>query len=95
LKYAADDDILMSIGTNVPIWGDIMDVRTEHLGDKLRQRRKSLGLTQDALADLADCSQRFVRALEAGKPGVRLDKFLDVADVLGFAIRLEPRTGKA
>lgn len=70
-----------------------MDTRMQGLVDLMRQRRRSLALTQEAVADLAGCSPRFVRALEAGKPGVRLDKFLDVAGVLGLRVLLEQRTG--
>lgn len=50
----------------------------------VRDRRKKLGLTQQDLADLAGASDRFVRDFENGKPGVRLDKVLDVLDVLGL-----------
>ena len=70
----------------------MVDERVERLGQELRDRRKSLRLTQDQVADLAGCSQRFVRALEAGKPGVRLDKLLDVASVLGLVIELATRS---
>jgi y4mF family transcriptional regulator len=52
----------------------------------IRDRRKALRLTQDHLADLAGCSPRFVRALEGGKQSVRLDKLLDVLDVLGLEL---------
>lgn len=72
----------------------MVDERVERLGQELRDRRKSLGLTQDAVADLAGCSQRFVRALEAGKPGVRLDKLLDVASVLGLVIEMSTRSDR-
>lgn len=72
-----------------------MDNDTVRLARLIRDRRRALGLTQDALADLAGCSQRFVRALESGKPGVRLDKFLDVTRVLGLAIELVPRKSAA
>ena len=54
--------------------------------DTIRTRRKSLGLTQDDLADLAECSPRFIRSLEAGKPSVRFDKLLDVLDALGLEL---------
>jgi hypothetical protein len=37
------------------------------------------------------CSARLVRALEGGKEGVRLDKLLDVVEVLGLELVLEPR----
>jgi y4mF family transcriptional regulator len=64
--------------------------RSHALGHQLRERRRSLRLTQDELADLAGCSPRFVRALETGKPSVRLDKVLDVLDVLGLDLLLAP-----
>lgn len=50
----------------------------------VRGRRKQLGLTQQDLADLAGASDRFVRDFENGKPSVRLDKVLDVLNVLGL-----------
>lgn len=68
-----------------------MENESERLAALIRERRRALGLTQDALADLAGCSQRFIRALESGKPGVRLDKFLDVTRVLGLVIELVSR----
>ncbi|MEX0651100.1 MAG: type II toxin-antitoxin system Y4mF family antitoxin [Actinomycetota bacterium] len=71
-----------------------MDVRVERLAEQIKDRRKALKLTQDELADLAGCSQRFVRALEAGKPGVRFDKFLDVIGVLGLEIELGHRSDR-
>ncbi len=61
------------------------------LGQQVRDRRKSLRLTQDSLADLAGCSPRFVRALEAGKATVRLDKVLAVLDALGLELSAQPR----
>ncbi len=67
------------------------DDRSKRLAQRVRERRKSLRLTQDELADLAGCSARFVRALEGGKAGVRLDKFLDVLNALGLELALEPR----
>jgi HTH-type transcriptional regulator / antitoxin HipB len=69
----------------------VAENESNDLGRRVRDRRKSLRLTQDELADLAGCSSRFVRALEGGKPGVRLDKFLDVLNVLGLRLQLEPR----
>lgn len=68
-----------------------MTDRLTDLARQVRDRRKSLRLTQDDLADLAQCSPRFVRALEAGKPSVRIDKVLDVFDVLGLELLVTPR----
>jgi predicted transcriptional regulator len=36
-------------------------------GPALRERRESLGLTQQALGDQAGCSRAYVCAIEAGK----------------------------
>lgn len=63
----------------------------EGLAGTVRRRREGLGLRQVELAELAGCSTRFVHTLEAGKPTVRLDKLLDVLNVLG--LRLEVAVG--
>jgi y4mF family transcriptional regulator len=71
-------------------------------GSAIRRRRDELGLKQVELADLARCSTRFVHTVEAGKATVRLDKLLDLLEVLGLGLRLgawprlsvdEPATG--
>jgi HTH-type transcriptional regulator/antitoxin HipB len=61
------------------------------LAQDVQARRKDLGLTQQELADLAGCSPRFVRALEAGKASVQLDKLLAVLDVLGLELETRRR----
>lgn len=58
---------------------------------QVRARRKALDLTQQDLAELARCSARFLRALETGKRTVRLDKLLDVLDVLGLELTAQLR----
>ena len=69
-----------------------MSERLGHIGEQIRDRRKALHLTQNDLADLAGCSPRFLRALEGGKPTVRLDKLLDVLDALGLELSAARRT---
>ena len=54
----------------------------------VRDRRRELGLTQAEVSDLADCSTRFLRALEGGKLSVRLDKVLPVLEALGLSLSL-------
>lgn len=63
----------------------------ERLARRVRDRRKRLGLTQQELADLADTSVRFIGALEAGKPTLRLDKLVSVLDALGLELSAEVR----
>ena len=52
----------------------------------MRARRVRLGLRQEELAELAGCSTRFVHTVEAGKESVRLDKLLDLFQVLGLGL---------
>jgi len=61
------------------------------LADDVRRRRRELGLTQPQLADLAGVSERFVRALEAGKQSVQLDRVQAVLEALGLELRAELR----
>lgn len=58
---------------------------------QLRARRATLGLTQAELADLAGVAERSVRAVEAGKPTVRLDTLSAVAGALGLELRAHLR----
>jgi HTH-type transcriptional regulator / antitoxin HipB len=59
----------------------------------LRARRRSLGLTQEDVADLAGVSARFVHTVEAGKSSLRLDALLRVLEVLGLGLALVPAPG--
>lgn len=43
------------------------DKQKEALGDALRHARDSVGLTQEELAELLDCSSRWVQKLEGRK----------------------------
>lgn len=54
----------------------------------LRARRRSLGLTQAELADLAGVGLAFLCELEQGKATLRLDKLVDVAQVLELELQL-------
>lgn len=56
------------------------------LAAAVRARRKALGVTQIELARLAGCGPVFVYALESGKKTLRLDKLIDVLEVLGLEI---------
>jgi len=58
----------------------------------VRARRLKLGLRQQELAELAGCSTRFIHTVEAGKATLRLNKLIDVLDVLGLELTV---TGRA
>lgn len=61
------------------------------IGAQVRQRRRSLGLTQDDVADLAGASPRFIGALEAGKTTFRVDKLAAVLEALGLELSVSVR----
>lgn len=56
------------------------------LGEEVRTRRRELGLLQAEVAELADVSERFVRAVEHDKETVQLDKLRSLLDALGLEL---------
>ena len=70
-----------------------MNGKLSGLADAVRERRLALGLRQTDLAELAGCSPRFVHTVEQGKSTVRLDKLLDVLEVLGLGLDVVPGHG--
>lgn len=56
---------------------------TDQLIQFIRNRRKSLKMTQQDLADRAGVGLRFVRELEQGKKTIRLDKVNQVLALFG------------
>ena len=68
-----------------------MNESTALIAHEIRDRRKSLRLTQADVAALAGCSPRFVRAVESGKTTVRLDKLVDLLEVVGLELTTKVR----
>ncbi|NTV07253.1 MAG: helix-turn-helix transcriptional regulator [Chlorobium limicola] len=52
----------------------------------VRNRRKSLGMTQPELAEKAGTGLRFVRDLEQGKKTLRMDKVNQVLGLFGYEL---------
>lgn len=63
----------------------------ERLGEALRKRRKTLGLSQDDVAAVVGVNRRVVGELERGKATVQLDIVLRVAGALGLDVDLRER----
>lgn len=61
----------------------------KRLGQVLKKRRKSLGLTQKSLAEYAGCGVVYIYLLESGKPTIRMDKLLEVLKILGLGINIK------
>lgn len=64
------------------------------LGATIRTARKQAGLEQKDAAGLAGVGLRFLSDLERGKPTVRMDKVLQVLDVLGLELTVRPRRSR-
>lgn len=64
------------------------------IAEVMKARRKSLGLTQDETAKLADISRRTLSEFEnvSGNRGVSLRNLLAIADVLGMNVSATNRT---
>ncbi len=56
----------------------------------LKEKRKSVQLTQTELAEKAGVGLRFVRELEQGKQSLRLDKVNQVLQLFGYEIGAVP-----
>ncbi|HRP32872.1 MAG TPA: helix-turn-helix transcriptional regulator, partial [Agriterribacter sp.] len=65
-----------------------------NLADFVKDKRKSVKLTQPELAEKAGVGLRFIRELEQGKETLRLDKVNQVLQLFGYevgAVKLEIR----
>lgn len=54
----------------------------KEIGQRIMERRKKLGLTQEALAEKADVTAQFVSYAEAGKRAMRPENLLKMAAAL-------------
>jgi len=65
------------------------------LGSFVKEKRKSVNLTQPELAEKAGVGLRFVRELEQGKQRLQLDKVNQVLQLFGYeigAVLMKPAT---
>jgi y4mF family transcriptional regulator len=63
----------------------------DELSQFIRQRRKSIGLSQVELAGASGLGVRFIGDLERGKPTCEIGKTLQALAMLGIEVRLNPR----
>ncbi len=57
----------------------------QDIGRRIMERRKKLGLTQEALAEKGDVTAQFVSYAEAGKRAMRPENLLKIAAALGVS----------
>lgn len=58
------------------------DLWLQEMGQRIMERRKKLGLTQEALAEKADLTTQFVSYAESGKRAMRPENLLKIAHAL-------------
>ncbi|MCD7751198.1 MAG: helix-turn-helix domain-containing protein [Lachnospiraceae bacterium] len=60
-------------------------------GRAVRERRKELHYTQAYLSACTGLSISFISDLERGKPGIQLEKAIQVVNILGMDLLMEKR----
>jgi len=61
------------------------------LANFVKEKRKSVRLTQPELAEKAGVVVRFIRDLEQGKESLRLDKVNQVLQLFGYEVGAVPK----
>jgi len=64
----------------------IMDSRIKAVGQKVAQLRKSLGMTQDELAQKSGLSRVFIGQFERGEVNPSLENIFKIIDATGWAL---------
>jgi HTH-type transcriptional regulator / antitoxin HipB len=64
------------------------------LGAIVRSQRQRLALRQLDVAGLGNTGNRFIVELENGKPTLQLQKVLDVMDLLGLELIVQPKASR-
>ena len=62
-----------------------------NIADFIKEKRKSVKLTQPELAEKAGVGLRFIRELEQGKQSLRLDKVNQVLQLFGYEVGPVPK----
>ena len=57
----------------------------QQIGKRIIERRKKLGLTQEALAEKGDVTTQFVSYAESGKRAMRPENLLKISSALGVS----------
>ena len=65
-----------------------MRLTTKEIGELIKAARKSMGVTQRALAMTSGTGLRFIIELERGKPTCQFGKVLTVINTLGISMDL-------
>ena len=61
------------------------DAFLQEVGQRILERRKALGLTQEALAEKGDMTTQFVSYAESGKRAMRPENLMKISSALGVS----------
>lgn len=61
------------------------EIIMQEIGKRILDRRKQLGLTQEALAEKAEVTTQFVSYAESGKRAMRPENLLKISEALGVS----------
>ena len=62
-----------------------VELYLKEMGQRIMERRKKLGLTQETLAEMSELTTQFVSYAESGKRGMRPENLMKVAAALGVS----------
>ena len=65
---------------------DLRDITRKKLGARIKELRKSAGLTQEELGEKATLNYKFIGELERGQVNVSVDSIVKIAEALGINI---------
>ena len=57
----------------------------QEVGQRIIERKRKLGITQEALAEISDVTTQFVSYAESGKRAMRPENLLKIANALGVS----------
>ncbi len=60
----------------------------------VKRQRNGMNLRQLDVAGLANTGNRLIVDVENGKPTVQLQKVLDLLDILGLEVVIQPKTSR-
>lgn len=63
-----------------------MEEKANSLSEFVRQKRKSLRMTQKEMSEKSGVGIRFIRELERGKETLKMDKVNQVLDLFGYEL---------
>lgn len=64
------------------------------VGQMVKRQRNDMNLRQLDVAGLANTGNRLIVDVENGKPTVQLQKVLDLLDILGLEVVIQPKTSR-